>query len=303
MISRLQGADINLLRVFVAVARSRGFSAASVTLNVGQSTISTQIKQLEERIGFPLCTRGRAGFQLTPAGERVFEAAQVLERQMAEFVARNAELAHQLHGALRIGVSQVLSRHRSLGRLPDVLSAFSQEHPAVTVELEIGSHAEVEDAVDKGIYDVAWAGTRVQGRDLQTLDLCEMPAHLYCGSTHALFHVADADITDDHVGRESAVIHQFDTFLQRPFSVGSGQLTSSSEVSLFYILSGRYIGYLSDPVAEPWISLGELRPLNPARYKYSSPGGLIFRRSALSNPLVDRLVQFAASLSTHSDGV
>ena len=60
----------------MTVAQCGGFAAAQVALNVGQSTISRQIGDLEERLGMRLCQRGRAGFRLTDKGWVVDEACQ-----------------------------------------------------------------------------------------------------------------------------------------------------------------------------------------------------------------------------------
>ena len=68
MLGRLSDLDLRLVRVFLAVVDASGVSAAQMTLNVGSSTISTQLATLETRLGFRLCDRGRGGFKLTPKG-------------------------------------------------------------------------------------------------------------------------------------------------------------------------------------------------------------------------------------------
>ena len=62
MLGRLSDLDLRLVRVFLAVVDASGVSAAQMTLNVGSSTISTQLATLETRLGFRLCDRGRGGF-------------------------------------------------------------------------------------------------------------------------------------------------------------------------------------------------------------------------------------------------
>ena len=57
---RLHKADLHMLAVFMTVVECGGFAAAQVALNVGQSTISRQISDLERRLGMRLCQRGRA---------------------------------------------------------------------------------------------------------------------------------------------------------------------------------------------------------------------------------------------------
>jgi hypothetical protein len=57
--------DFKLLRIFVCVARHQGFAKAQQELNLTTSAISTYMGQLETRLGFKLCERGRGGFSLT----------------------------------------------------------------------------------------------------------------------------------------------------------------------------------------------------------------------------------------------
>ena len=59
---QISNLDLGLLRVFVAVTRSGGFSAARTELNVGQPTISNKIADLELRLGMRLCDREEADF-------------------------------------------------------------------------------------------------------------------------------------------------------------------------------------------------------------------------------------------------
>ena len=70
-LGQLSDMDLRLLRVFRVVADCGGMAAAELELNIGSSTISRHIKDLETRLGFRLCRRGRAGFPLTPWGPKI----------------------------------------------------------------------------------------------------------------------------------------------------------------------------------------------------------------------------------------
>jgi DNA-binding transcriptional LysR family regulator len=48
---QLSDIDLRLLRVFIAVTESGGFTAAEIKLNINRSTISTHISDLEARLG------------------------------------------------------------------------------------------------------------------------------------------------------------------------------------------------------------------------------------------------------------
>ncbi|MBM3573763.1 MAG: LysR family transcriptional regulator, partial [Alphaproteobacteria bacterium] len=85
-----------------------GFSAAQIVLNVSQSTISTQMADLETRLGFNLCRRGRAGFALTEDGRAVYEAAKEFFRSCDKFVAQINARRGTLSGELRIATADSL---------------------------------------------------------------------------------------------------------------------------------------------------------------------------------------------------
>ena len=99
----LDAADFRLLRVFVTVVERGGFAAAEVPLGLSLSTISGQMKALETRLGLTLCTRGRAGFRLTEAGEAVYAEARQLIAASQGFSNRIAGLKDRLAGPVHIG--------------------------------------------------------------------------------------------------------------------------------------------------------------------------------------------------------
>ena len=100
--------DLHLLRVFMAVTESGGFSPAQLVLNVSQSTISTQMADLESRLGMTLCQRGRSGFALTEDGRAVYGAAQELFRSCATFADRVDARRGEVSGDLRVGMADGL---------------------------------------------------------------------------------------------------------------------------------------------------------------------------------------------------
>lgn len=65
----MPGLEPELLRAFIAVAERGGFTAACHALARSQSTVSMQVKRLEETIGAPLFTRTSHSVRLTPQGE------------------------------------------------------------------------------------------------------------------------------------------------------------------------------------------------------------------------------------------
>ena len=71
-VGQISDMDMRLLRVFKAVVDCGGMAAAELELNIGISTISRHVKDLEIRLGLALCRRGRGGFSLTQEGEQIY---------------------------------------------------------------------------------------------------------------------------------------------------------------------------------------------------------------------------------------
>ena len=60
--------SLNTLRVFAAAARDLSFTHAATELNVTQSAVSRQIRQLEDNLGFSLFNRLHRALELTTEG-------------------------------------------------------------------------------------------------------------------------------------------------------------------------------------------------------------------------------------------
>ena len=130
MLHGLSNPDIHLLRVFVAVVECGGFSAAQISLNVAQSTISTQMSSLETRLGLRLCNRGRAGFSLTDDGRAVYDAAISLFHSIDQFTGRVNERRGGLAGELRMAFADALLENTDF-LLDHAIARFREDRKSV----------------------------------------------------------------------------------------------------------------------------------------------------------------------------
>ena len=74
----LARADLNLLVVFDAVARTRSVTASAALLSLSQPAVSHALKRLRALMGDPLFVRGRDGFVLTPRAEHCIADIQAI---------------------------------------------------------------------------------------------------------------------------------------------------------------------------------------------------------------------------------
>jgi DNA-binding transcriptional LysR family regulator len=74
------------LRYIVAIAETGNFTRAANRLFLTQPSLSRQIKDVEDDIGFPIFLRHRKGVDVTPAGQLVVSYAQEALEERAEFI-------------------------------------------------------------------------------------------------------------------------------------------------------------------------------------------------------------------------
>jgi LysR family transcriptional regulator, benzoate and cis,cis-muconate-responsive activator of ben and cat genes len=144
--------DLRQLRYFVAVAEELHFSRASARLNLAQSALSTQIRQLEAEIGGPLLVRSTRRVELTPAGEALLVDGRRILADADGALERCRALARGEAGSLVIG---------SLGPAPGgvfapLLARFGTLHPDVRVEVRALDFTELIDGVRERHADVAF---------------------------------------------------------------------------------------------------------------------------------------------------
>ena len=96
---------LRLLRVFRTVVDCGGMAAAELELNIGTSTVSRHVKDLETRLGLTLCRRGRAGFSLTPEGEQIYAETLRLLASTDAFRSSVDEIHRRMGGLLTVAVA------------------------------------------------------------------------------------------------------------------------------------------------------------------------------------------------------
>jgi len=187
--------DLNLLRVFVAVAETGSFTAAAARLHATQSTVSQRIARLEQQLERQLLERTTRSTALTEDGEVLLRYARQIESTAGEIRAEfNSQL---LGGEVRFSVPEDFVD----AGFADVFARFKRLQPKIKIELRIGLAAEQQVWLDAGEVDLAvvrsvdpatadealwsepilWVGSRRMARELArgdhpTIPLVHVPA-------------------------------------------------------------------------------------------------------------------------------
>ena len=172
--------DLRLLRVFRHVAEAGGFSAAELELNIGRSTISRHIKDLEIRLGMTLCRRGRSGFSLTEEGVVVYNAAIRLFGAMDQFRSEVVEVHDSITGNLVLAFfDKTVSNPQS--HIGKALETFEQKAPRVSIDIHVKPLNEIETAVMEGSIHLGIIPAHRYSPSLDYLPLFNEQMYLYCG--------------------------------------------------------------------------------------------------------------------------
>lgn len=122
----IPGISIRALQAFVAVYEEQSFSRAAERENATQSGMSTQVKNLESRLGAALLLRDRKRYDLTPAGRLVYREGQHILRALMATEQAVREMKDAVAGRVRFGMIPSLTRAALLPALARFKAAFPQ---------------------------------------------------------------------------------------------------------------------------------------------------------------------------------
>lgn len=290
--------ELKLLRVFRTVAACGGFSAAEVSLGISRAAISMQMADLENRLGLRLCQRGRAGFALTDEGRRVLEASDRLLGAISHFRAEIDDLHRHLRGTLSIGITDNLVSHPGM-KITHGLAALKARGPEVRIHLHMQPSDDIEIGVLDGRLNIGVVPRIRERPGLDCLPLYEERSSLYCAAGHPL---AVAGAGPDDIARHELVMPSFALppeaeALCRRHPLGAR--ANDREGILFLVLTGRYLGYLPEHYARPWVEGGRLAALLPQRLGFTTRFGAITVRGRRPNLVLDT---FLDTLAGDPDG-
>lgn len=154
--------DIDLLRAFVTIYETGTFSHAAERLGRTQSTISQQIKKLEEILEREVFDRSGRKVSLSTHGEVLLLYARQMLRLNDEIVARVVN--PDIEGTVRFGTPEAFAATH----LPEVVARFAKSYPSVALEVNCDLTQNLLEGYKRGDYDIILikrdATTRRRGR-------------------------------------------------------------------------------------------------------------------------------------------
>lgn len=140
--------DLELLRTFVAIADAGGFTRAGDRLHLTQSTISLQIKRLEDVAGKRLFDRSSRKVTLTNEGEVLLGYAKQILQLAQEAQARM--IAPDVEGVVRVGIPEDFANRY----LPTILARFARTHQRVQLQVTCDLSFRLLDGLARNEFDL-----------------------------------------------------------------------------------------------------------------------------------------------------
>ncbi|MCI8375259.1 MAG: LysR family transcriptional regulator [Lachnospiraceae bacterium] len=130
--------DLKNLTTFIHVAELNSFTKAAVALGYSQSTVSFQIRQLEEELNAQLFERIHHTVALTEKGREVLNYAHQIRRMTLELT-QNMEEYEELKGHVRLAMADSLCDSLLGGSFSD----FCRQHPGITLKITAAGTGEM----------------------------------------------------------------------------------------------------------------------------------------------------------------
>jgi len=292
-LGHLSDMDIRLLRVFKAVVECGGMTAAELELNIGGSTVSRHIKDLETRLGLTLCRRGRAGFALTAEGDRIYQETLRLLTAIDGFRAGVDDIHQRMGGQLSIAIFDKTASNAKC-RISEAIALFSERAPDVALELHVAPLNAIEQGVIDGKFQLGVIPAHRTSESLVYHELFGETMLLYCAPGHRWFTgLSTPPSWDDLRSTLFAGLgyHSPNMDLSHEFRVPRKATGFDQESIATLILSGKYVGFLPDHYAEAFVRTGRMRAVNPALFTYPTRFVAILRRSPQASRVTQLFVE------------
>lgn len=143
--------DLRLLRSFLTVSRAENFVKASESLNITQSALSQQMKELASHLDLPLFEKNGRRLVLTNFGNGLLQKVEPLLGQIEEALLQSVNDNQNIVGTLRVGATNTFSKIIALPTCMALLKA----NPSLSIQLQELPAEKVLRGLMEGAIDIA----------------------------------------------------------------------------------------------------------------------------------------------------
>jgi LysR family transcriptional regulator for metE and metH len=287
--------EIRHLRLVRAVTTAGSLTGAGSVLNLTQSALSHQLRDIESRLGAALFLRVGKRMMLTPAGERLLRSAD----EVLETIERTEDSIRQLSGAdrglLRISTECYTCYHW----LPALLKRYRRAHPNVDVRIDAEATSDPTTHLLAGRLDVAVVSDPPRDRRLVARPIFGDEMVIIVDPRHALAgkpFVTAQDLASDtllmYSPKEDSTIYKL---LAAEGAVpASCHVIQLTEAITEMVKAGLGFSFLARWAVEPHLRAGTLRAIRYTRRGYRRTWSAVTLKDMARVPYVREFVHLLA---------
>ncbi len=274
--------EIRNLRTFQQVAEQNSFTAAALTLGYSQSTVSFQIKQLEEELGCLLFDRINRSLRLTEQGEALLAYAQSVLHLTEEFK-QSMDISEVPEGSVHIATPDSMCKTMMDTNYMD----FYSKYPRIALKFSTADTGDMFRMLDHNEVDIILTlDSHVYGREYVIAKEEQMQMHFVTGAQSPFAGRKGLSIQD--ILHEPFVLTEkgmgYRNVLDQALAKRSLELHAALEIGrtdlIIDVLSkGIGISFLPDFVTEAGIASGKLAYLDVTDVEIEVWKQLIYHRN------------------------
>ncbi|HFC53685.1 MAG TPA: LysR family transcriptional regulator [Gammaproteobacteria bacterium] len=290
------------LKVFHTAARHLSFTRAAEELHLTQPAVSMQIKQLENSAELPLFEQLGKKIYLTAAGKELFDYARNILLQLEEMEQVLEQMRGVRAGRLDISVATTANYFATW-----LLAEFSQNHPDVTIKLDVTNRAGLLQQLEHNDKDLVIMGRPPEQRDLvaepfmdNPLVIIAAPGHPLCGEERIPLQRLQGEtfvVREQASGTRSAMERFFST---RDITLNTGMEMTSNEAIKQAVEAGLGLGIVSVHTVKRELEAGHLVTLNAEEFPILRHWYVVYRRGKRLSPAARRFREFVLRRADHS---
>ena len=287
--------NLNRIKLFSIVAKYSNITKASQVLHVSQSSISHQMRLLQNEYGASFYNKNGRGVELTTAGRLFLAEAGPMLQQCEEFHQKfKTPLTIKTYSSLAVGGSYGLSSEL----LPLVMTDFQKMYPQVQVALKTGNHTAIEQLVLKGDVEVALITFPDSLPRLVTEPYRRQRIAAFVSACHPLSKKANPTLSEilansfvirGELGPESNINKMLGGLEKKGYALNISSYFDSPDAVKVAVAKGRGVGLLYKESIRLEVQRGAFRILNLSGLKLYAESFIVYHRD---RPLSDTAREF-----------
>lgn len=291
--------DLKQLKSFLMICKLGSFTQAANALGYAQSTITTQIKLLENELEVKLFERMGKAITLTHEGKKLLPYAKQMLKLASEIkniISNDSDPS----GVLTIGAAESLC----VLRLPEILKEYRRLYPKVEVSLKFGNCTDFRHFLRDNIIDVAFSlGTRIEADDFITEIAFDEQMLLLTAPGHPLLNkevVYPKDIENEpliltELGCSYRAV--FENIL-RSYNIKSNLILETGSVQAIkqFTMSGLGITLLPRVAVEEELSRGKMVTLNWSEPNFGIVSQVLYHKDKWISPALKAFLKLSKDM-------